>query len=143
MKRESEAMKISIHSDCLTSGSDYFHVRIVVDASKVATFIERLKASESDMAYDLGGVMVSDFSTLPNGFWAWGEFNGQLLDVEQIGDSVRIDMSFPKEFGAEEALDYTKDRSGQLPIDFWLKPSQFIKSILDYKWGGFEVEEAA
>lgn len=137
-------LRLSVHINAAMCDS-LFHVRIVSDADQLKPLIEALHRlyvlGEHKWAiagrYTVGRhkIEVLDGEVQDDKvLWAFGNVQNQInafyWNLERRGDQYFLDMNIEKNADEEARLDGTKGMTDKLPVDFWIEPAAFIRSIM-------------
>ncbi len=143
MSLQTNDLRLSVHTNNVMD-HDMFHVRIVVKAETIEPMLSALTRlwilGEHEYAvegrYKVGQhwIRVEDGVAGEEGVdMAYGSVVDSVRsfwwNLERRGEEYFLDMSIGKPFTSDQALDGTTQLTDILPIDFWIEPAAFIRSM--------------
>ncbi|OWZ90392.1 hypothetical protein B9J07_27790 [Sinorhizobium sp. LM21] len=145
MSLQTNDLRLSVHMNSAVD-HDWFHVRVVAQADTLKPLIDALERlhelSEQDWAiygrYTVGQHLIHcEDGEYAKGkvLWAYGTVKDQPetfswnLELRSDG-AYYLDMNIEKALDEDARLDGTTRMNDKLPVDFWIEPAAFIRSIM-------------
>ncbi|MBD9511590.1 hypothetical protein IB265_33070 [Ensifer sp. ENS10] len=147
MSLQTNDLRLSVHINAAMDDSMY-HVRIVSYAEQLKPLIEALHRlyvlGEHEWCfggrYTIGQhkiEVVEGEVQKDKVLWAFGNVREQVnsfyWNLELRGDQYFLDMNIEKNADEDARLDGTAGMTDKLPVDFWIEPAAFIRSIMGKK----------